>query len=77
MFAQIGEMYVAVDPQGKEINKFTMEGKRSFDDYIAKYREEKILRNNPSLQAEPSLSPRKPKRKKSRVRGLVLLILHC
>ncbi|KAF2117649.1 hypothetical protein BDV96DRAFT_570611 [Lophiotrema nucula] len=59
--------------QGKELNEFTMEDRRSFDSYIAEYRAKKELKENPALQAEvhgssalvSSSSPR-PKRKKSR-----------
>ncbi len=60
--------------QGKELNEFTMDDRRSFDSYIADYRTKKELKKNPALQAEaratsalvPDRSP-KLKRKKSRV----------
>lgn len=63
--------------QGEEIKRVTMDGKRSFDSYIAKAKAEKELKDNPGLRSElqgqnagASASSRKPKKKKSHVRGL-------
>jgi hypothetical protein len=68
---------IAPGKQGAQVNKFTMEGKRSFDSYLAEHKAKKELKNNPGLQAElhgqaavTPASSRKPKRKKSRVRDL-------
>jgi hypothetical protein len=76
----------AVAPPKKEdgVDRFTMEDERPFDSYIAKYKAEKERKNNPALQAElqgqqtaTSTNSREPKRKKSRVRNLVIVSLHC
>jgi hypothetical protein len=60
--------------QGKEVDKLTREGRRSFDSNDAGQKAKKALKKDPGLQAElhgeqtaVSTSTRKPKRKKSRV----------
>lgn len=64
---------VAAGKNEKEIGKFTLDGDRPFDSYLAKKENEKALKNNPGFQAEmqggsvaASSNPPKPKRKKSR-----------
>lgn len=71
---------VAPGKQDAEINKFTRDGKRPFDSYVAEHRAKKALKNDPGLQAElhansavNAASDKKPKRKKSNVRALGLI----
>ena len=69
---------VAAGKNQKEIGKFTLNGDRPFDSYLAKKENERALKNNPGFQAEmqggsttTSSNQLKPKRKKSKVGCIV------
>lgn len=69
---------------GKGTAKFTMDAQRPFDSYLDKYAAQKKSKEDPSLlvaeqqaQASTSTSPRKVKRKKSRVRHSSLVMCFC